>query len=228
MFFFFINKPYIAIIGDIKKSRELKDRNNVQENLKKTLNIINGKYEKDISSKFLITLGDEFQGLLHVGHHVLSIIEEIQRALYPVKIRFGVGVGDIVTGINPDMALGADGPGYYRAREAIDFLKKNEQKKQSHAPDIRIEADEENNSTIILLNTILSLLSVIKDNWSDRQREIIWDVLTYQDGQRKSAERLQVAQSSIQRGLMKANYYAYKEAVDTVNHILSEIGEEDV
>jgi len=228
MFFFFVNKPYIAIIGDIKKSRELKDRDNVQEKLKETLKIINGKYEKDISSKFLITLGDEFQGLLHVGHHVLSIIEEIQRALYPVKIRFGVGVGNIVTDINPDMALGADGPGYYKAREAINFLKQNEQKKKSHASDIRIEADGENDTTIILLNTILSLLSVIKESWSDRQREIIWDVLTHQDGQRKSAERLHIAQSSIQRGLMKGNYYAYKEAVDTVNHILSEIGEEDV
>jgi len=228
MFFFFLNNPYIAIIGDIKKSRELKDRDNVQEQLKEILNIINERYQSDISAKFLITLGDEFQGLLHTGHHVIEIIEEIQRAIYPVKVRFGIGVGEIVTNINPDMALGADGPGYYKARQAIDFLKQNEQKRKSYASDIRIEADGENDTTIILLNTVLSLLSVIKDNWSDRQREIIWDALKHQDGQKKSADRLHVAQSSIQRGLIKGNYYAYKEAVDTINHILAEIGEENV
>ena len=228
MFFFFLNNPYIAIIGDIKKSRELKDRNSVQEQLKETLSIINERYKNDISAKFLITLGDEFQGLLHTGQHVLEIIEEIQRAIYPVEVRFGIGVGEIVTDINPDMAIGADGPGYYKARQAIDLLKQNEQKKMSQVSDIRIEADGENDITIMLLNTILLLLSVIKGNWSDRQREIIWDVLIHQDGQKKSADRLHVAQSSIQRSLVKGNYYAYKEAVDTVNHILAGIGEINV
>jgi SatD family (SatD) len=228
MFFFFINNPYIAIIGDIKKSRELKDRDHVQEQLKETLSIINEKYENDISAKFLITLGDEFQGLLHTGHHIIKIIEEIQRSINPVKVRFGIGVGEIVTDINPNMALGADGPGYYKARQAIDFLKLSEQKRKSHASDIRIEVDGENETTVILLNTILSLLSVIKGNWSERQREIIWDALIHQDGQKKSAERLHVAQSSIQRGLINGNYYAYKEAIDTVNRILAEIGEEHV
>ena len=64
MFFFFNFNPYIAIIGDIKNSKELEDRKNIQVKLKTVLNEVNEKYKLVISAKFMITLGDEFQGLL--------------------------------------------------------------------------------------------------------------------------------------------------------------------
>lgn len=223
MFFFFFKDSYIAIIGDIKKSKKLNNRNTVQNVFKKVLNNINEKYSKDISSKFMITLGDEFQGLLHDGSNVMNIIEEIQREIYPVEIRFGIGIGQITTDINFDMAIGADGPGYYKAREAIEFLKENERKNKTHASDIRIEIDGDNVETATMINTILSLLAVVKYNWTDRQREIIWDMMKHQDSQSKSAERLNVAQSSIQRGLINGNYYAYKDAIDTIVNVLKEI-----
>ena len=71
-----------------------------------------------------MTLGDEFQGLLFNGRKVFDIIPKIKMDIYPVEIRYGIGVGQITTSINTDMALGADGPGFYNARKAIDFLKK--------------------------------------------------------------------------------------------------------
>lgn len=228
MFFFFSNNPYVAIIGDIKKSKKLEDRKSVQNKLEKTLNIINKKYYEDISAKFMITLGDEFQGLLCDGSNVMSIIEEIQREMYPIEIRFGIGVGSITTDINSEMAIGADGPGYYKARQAIEYLKENEQKNKTHASDIRIEVEGDNEASTTMLNTIMALLAVVKTNWTDRQREIIWDTMKYQDGQAKSAERLKVAQSSVQRGLNNGNYYAYKDAIDTICNVLKEIRREDV
>jgi hypothetical protein len=227
-FFFFYNNPYIAIIGDIKKSKEHEDRKSVQTKLKKTLNEINEKYSEDISAKFMITLGDEFQGLLCDGVNTMNIIEEIQREMHPVEIRFGVGIGSITTDINSEMAIGADGPGYYKARQAIDFLKENEQKNKINASDLRIEADGDNEATIIMLNTILSLLAIIKNNWTGRQREIIWDMIKHNDGQAKSAERLKIAQSSVQRGLNGGSFYAYKEALDVISNTLKEIGRKDV
>lgn len=223
MFFFFNKDSYIAIIGDIKKSKKLSDRNIVQNELKNLLNNINEKYSKDISSKFTITLGDEFQGLLHDGSNVMNIIEEIQRDIYPVEIRFGIGIGQISTEINLDMAIGADGPGYYKAREAVEYLKKNERKNKTHSSDIRIEIDGDNGEASMMINTILSLLTVIKYSWTDRQREIIWDIMKHNDSQAKCAERLKVAQSTIQRSLINGNYYAYKEAMDTIGNILREI-----
>lgn len=44
----------------------------------------------------------------------------------------------------------------------------------------------------------------------------------------KIEKRLRITQSSVQRGLTKGNYYAYKDAIDTVNNILREIRRNDV
>lgn len=228
MFFSFENNSYIAIIGDMKNSKIMSDRNNVQNELKSILKEMNEKYSKDISAKFMITLGDEFQGLLHAGGHVMHIIEEIQREMHPVEIRFAIGVGPITTDINREMAIGADGPGYYKARQAIEFLKNNEGKNMTHAADIRIEVDGDNEVSTAMMNTVLSLLTIVKTGWTDRQREIIWDTMKYNDSQAKSAGRLHVAQSSIQRGLKSGNFYAYRDAINTLSNVLMEIRRQDV
>lgn len=225
MFFFFDFNPYIAIIGDIKNSKELEDRKGTQIKLCTVLNEINEKYKSLISAKFMITLGDEFQGLLCNGEGVLDIIEEIQREMYPVEIRFGVGVGQITTEINAEMAIGADGPGYYKAREAIEILRRSEYRNKTQAANIRIEVENDENSIAIMLNTIFSLIAVIQNNWSERQREIVWAYEKYGGSQLECAERLNVSQSSVQRSLINGNYYAYKDAKETVNTVLKEIGE---
>ena len=223
MYFFFLNNPYVAIIGDIKESKKINNRNEIQKKLIQVLEEINLKYDTDISSKFIITLGDEFQGLLCNGANTLRIISEIERKMYPIKIRFGVGVGTITTEVNKEMSLGADGPGYYKARNAIEYLKDNEKKNQTNTADIRFEVESENQSTTIMINTILSLLTAIKDLWSDRQREIIWDMLEHQDSQVDVAKRLKIKQPAVQKSLAKGKYYAYKDALETIGKALEEI-----
>lgn len=55
---------YCVIIGDIDKSRTLQRRARIQEKFKEAVAAINKEFKNDIASKFLITLGDEFQGVL--------------------------------------------------------------------------------------------------------------------------------------------------------------------
>ena len=52
---------YYAIIGDIKNSKDIENRYEVQEKLKHVLNNVNSNYKDNIKANFLITLGDEFQ-----------------------------------------------------------------------------------------------------------------------------------------------------------------------
>ena len=85
MFFSFENDTYIAVIGDIKESKKITNRSEVQKKLKLILEKINEKYNDDISSKFMITLGDEFQGLLCNGKNTMNIIFEMERKMYPVS-----------------------------------------------------------------------------------------------------------------------------------------------
>ncbi|GFH89124.1 hypothetical protein IMSAGC002_00369 [Lachnospiraceae bacterium] len=225
MLFSFSNHTYAAIIGDIKDSRKLDTRKQIQKNLNHILNQLNTEYSFDISAKFTITLGDEFQGLLHNCTNLLHIIETIQREMYPVKLRFGIGVGEITTDINPELAIGADGPSYYYARKAIHELRNNEKKNKMPSADIRISTANPEHPLTSMFNTTLSLLTVIRDNWTKRQREIIWEYDKFGGSQEDCANRLHISQSSVQRALMNGNYYSYKSAMNNLNNILKEIGE---
>ena len=135
---------YYAIIGDIKRSKKIENRCEIQEKLKKILDNVNSIYNNDISAKFLITLGDEFQGLLEITAPILEIIKYIQREIYPIKLRFGVGMGNVSTLINHEAAIGADGPAFYAAREMIEFLREQEKKLKKQAADIQISVYEKN------------------------------------------------------------------------------------
>src|SRR3989440_8538905 len=60
------SEPCLALIGDMVGSRELlpSRRPKIQERFREFIQYLNKKYAKDILAKFVITLGDEFQGLL--------------------------------------------------------------------------------------------------------------------------------------------------------------------
>ena len=128
---------YIAVIGDIKDSKLIENRGQIQEKLNRALKQINEIYQDDIASKFIITLGDEFQGLLKNEEHLIGIVKYIQQVMYPVKLRFGIGIGEIRTDIFYEAAIGADGPAYYEARKVITELREQEKKLKKQAADIQ-------------------------------------------------------------------------------------------
>lgn len=220
---FHSDRSFVAIIGDIRGSRSLTQRREIQENLGTILQEINEGFEADIAAKFLITLGDEFQGLLFDGRSLLKIIEKIKMSLYPVTFRFGIGMGRITTDIYPEMALGADGPAFYRARSAIELLKENESKKKAVLSDLSFRFEEKSSTTERLLNTAFTLLYSLEHTWTDRQREIITDQLFHQDGQKASALRLGITQSAVHKALSAGSYYTYEKALKEITSVMEEI-----
>lgn len=228
MYFSFDYDPYISLIGDIRGSRLIKDRKETQKKLEAILKGINQKYGGDIVSKFTITLGDEFQGLLSSGTNVIKIITEIENRLHPVKMRFGIGVGEISTQINHDLAIGADGSSYYEARRAVEYLKQSEKKKQSAVADIRLEVFGRRQDSADLVNTILSLMSALERSWTGRQRQTIWAMLEEPDSQVNVAKRLGVQQSTVQKSLSGSHFYTYRGAMDILGKVLGEIRRADV
>lgn len=214
---------YYAIIGDIVHSREIvsKQRSEVQNKLKLFLEEINRRYTRDISAKFIVTIGDEFQGLLHRPDHLLQMIDEIQFKLYPVRLRFGIGIGEITTEINSEMALGADGPAYHNARSMIEFIKTSEKGKQSGSANILFKASNREQEQIIgLMNSSLQLCSFIERKWTGKQRELIGKMVFEGMNQTEAARELSIVQSSVQRRLKSAGYYDYCFARELISNIL--------
>ncbi len=214
---------FAAVIGDIKDSRHLENRKEVQVHLQEILDRLNEKYKDHIVSKFLITLGDEFQGLLCGGEHILDMVNEIRMEMYPVRLRFGIGFGQITTDIKSEMALGADGPGYYRAREAVELLKEREKKNRPVLAELCLRLDEKDQEKEVLLNTVFDLMYVVESGWTERQRETIWDMLLYGDGQQNTARRLSISQPTVQKALAAGSYYTYENALKNAAKILGDI-----
>ena len=134
----------------------------MQQKLNNVLKYVNQVYCADIPANFIITLGDEFQGLLKCNAHLFDMIRYIQREMYPVRLRFGVGLGKINTNILFEAAMGADGPAYYAAREMIEQLRKQEKKLKKQAADIHIAIYDTENFEIAEINTILVLMKPLK------------------------------------------------------------------
>ncbi|MEE1305821.1 MAG: SatD family protein [Agathobacter sp.] len=212
---------YFAIIGDIVCSKLIEDRLSVQKQLNSVLDKVNSEYAKEIASRFIITLGDEFQGLLSSGENVVEIAKLIQNLMYPVKIRFGIGLGEIATDINPEMAIGADGPAYYYARDAINMVEATECQNKIQAADIIVKS-ENSDEVIQLINNNLMLIHVIEQSWTKRQRQIVNEIQHLGGNQSLCANKLGISQSTVQRALIGASYYAYRDSMELFKRILKE------
>lgn len=117
---------YLVLIADIVASRQLPDRKAVQQRLRQSLAELNQRHS-GLVSPYTITLGDEFQAVFSSADGVFEDITRIMAALSPVRIRFSLAVGDISTAINPDQAIGMDGPAFYLARAGVERLKKTDE-----------------------------------------------------------------------------------------------------
>lgn len=71
--------------------------------------MINKKYRADISSDFMLTHDNRFQGLILNKQVVFDIIFEIELAMVPIEFRFRIGVGDIDTPIERKNTVEMDG-----------------------------------------------------------------------------------------------------------------------
>lgn len=114
---------YITIICDIKSSSLLNNREDIQLQLISTLKELNNKFADQIASPFLITLGDEWQGLLHENGDYQQIIDFLAKKL-SVSFYTGIGIGEISIS-NFELTVNQlDGPSFHKARKAIKLTKK--------------------------------------------------------------------------------------------------------
>lgn len=212
---------YIAIIGDIVDSQTLTDRSQVQNQLQKVLKYINNKYKAHISANFAITLGDEFQGLLKRPDFILHIIQEIEFAVYPVEIRFGIGMGEVTTAIQRNKSREIDGPAYHRARRMMEEIKDGSTRYEKVERNIMFASASEDNPSDSLVNATLSISYVVKKSWTAKQVKTIQAYLTADKNQYRTSEILDVGQPTVSRSLLSSKYYAFEQAMLSIQKYIN-------
>lgn len=213
-------QEYIAIIGDIHDSRLIENREETQKQLLESLKQVNKKYQKELASKFSISMGDSFQGLLDLNAPFMEIILDIELALLPVEIRFGIGIGEIATAIDSKNSQLNDGPAYHRARRTIEWIEQSEQQYATRKTNILLLSEQNETKSDRLINAIFALNTAIKSKWSDRQKEIIKAYLENNENQYDTAHALDIGQSSVSKSLKSTNFYTYKAAIEDVQNYM--------
>jgi hypothetical protein len=151
---------YLAVIGDVVGSREVVPRAELQTRLEEALDRANETHRAAVQARFLITIGDEFQGLLKGAERVPGLLSGLRSAVHPVELRFGLGFGGLDTELREE-AIGMDGPAFHRAREAI------ERARERGTP---VEVETGVSSPAF---TIYSLLyASVRRGWTERQRQV--------------------------------------------------------
>ncbi len=204
----------IAIIGDIIKSKSIPNRRKAQEELGEILQTVNQRNEVLFASKFTITLGDEFQGVLKDSNGLFRMLDQISFSMLPINLRFGIGVGSLTTEFNPASSIGADGPAYWKAREAIEDVHKNNDYGRANIQLLAQEPD----TTVNLINEILKLTALQVSGWRESQVDVYKVILEEEIvdpeeiNHQLIAEKLGILTSSLSRRFESSGIKRYMSA----------------
>ena len=210
-----LQNRYVVVTGDLKSSRKLKDRAEVQEELKNALRIVNRRFEEEIPAKFMVVGGDSFQGMLSSPKYLFDIyyvfFENIRHQFY-----LGIGVGGISTSLSENVGE-IDGESFHKASDALERAKKENIW-------IVFKSEWEIEGVVTCL---LNFMVDVMWSWTKRQREIV----TYY--RKVKNEKSSVTLEEVARGigikkqtlskiLKRSKYKLLKEAEDTFVDFISQ------
>ena len=200
---------YLALIADVIDSKMVQERFDLQKQVEKTLQTMNELFGEFIASNFTLTLGDEFQGLLKADAPVFQIIDTLRSELTPTQLRFGIGLGEIVTDIDPLQSIGADGPAYWNARAAINLV---HQKNDYGNTQIYFSCGKEKQDFFV--NALIASGEAIRSGWRGSQEEILLDLLkrcVYSENfsQQDLAQSLEINPSALSKRLKSSSIRVY-------------------
>ncbi|MCP8963524.1 MULTISPECIES: SatD family protein [unclassified Streptococcus] len=200
---------YLALIADVIDSKMVQERLDLQKQVEKTLQKMNELFGDYLASRFTLTLGDEFQALLEVDAPVFQIIDTLRLELNPTQLRFGIGLGEIVTAIDPLQSVGADGPAYWNARAAINLV---HQKNDYGNTQIYFSSGKENRDFFV--NALIASGEAIRSGWRDSQEEILLNLLkrsVYSESfsQQDLAQSLAINPSALSKRLKSSSIRVY-------------------
>jgi hypothetical protein len=195
---------YVAIIGDIVRSRRLPSatRRHVQRRLDEILQAMNTRYRKALASKFLITVGDEFQGLLRDPSVVPELIRRLENGLPDIDVRLGIGRGRLDTDLKA-FAIGMDGEVWHAARAAIEDARANRR-----LGGVFLGFGERTDTA---LNGFARVLHHIRSRLTTKQRELL-EALLEAGTQTEVAVRVGITRQAVSKQMRAAGGDAYREA----------------
>ena len=208
-------KKLFVLLGDVKSSREIKNRKLFQEKLIKVCNELNQEYQQNLYADFKILKGlDEIGGVLTEISNIYKIISKITNQIYPNTMRFVLVQNYIDTALNSKDVTKMDGPAFHKASERMKLLKKSKT-----FFDMETYNETIDSSLIIMINLML----LYKERWTKKQHQIIEE---YEKtlNQKKVALKYNITQQAVSKVINNTKWNNIKNLENQLNQIISKLG----
>lgn len=204
---------FVALIGDIRGSRELEDRQEAQKEFEAVVDSLEDSIpDSAIASRFTVTTGDEFQALLTDAAGAVAAAVRASDRFHPARLRFGIGRGGLDTAVNPDQAIGMDGPCFHRARDAIDSAKKEGAWLRVRGWSGDLDAR---------INSLFDLVQSVREDWTARQAQFA-NALAEEGAQTRVADRYDVSKSTVSESLSAGHVKEVRAAEQSLGEMLED------
>jgi SatD family (SatD) len=204
----------VAVLGDIVRSKRLDAaaRNEVQSILHTLMEDVSRRYERSILGGFLMTIGDEFQGLLGVPDVVPEIVQDIREKLPRLKFRIAVSLGELTTERPRGVALGSDGPAWHAARQLLEQWRAA---KRDGVAFTGFGSDD------VVLNGVSGLLTHHWAHLEASQREIVNALRHHQGLRKEAAAEMAISQQALSNRAQTAGWREYEAGMIAWREVLS-------
>ena len=120
-------KRYSVLMVDLKNSRSynIQDRNNIQNSILSSINILNKIFKNSIEKEVEFSAGDEIQGLFISPQSAYLYYRFFSMLIFPIQTHTGIGFGTWDIRVDNGSSTAQDGTVYHYARKAIDEAKKS-------------------------------------------------------------------------------------------------------
>ena len=120
-------KKYSVLMVDLKSSRSynIQDRNNIQNSILSSINILNKIFKNSIEKEVEFSAGDEIQGLFISPQSAYLYYRFFSMLIFPIQTHTGIGFGTWDIKVDSASSTAQDGTVYHYARKAIDEAKKS-------------------------------------------------------------------------------------------------------
>jgi tetratricopeptide (TPR) repeat protein len=196
---------YLVITGDIIESRKSGITNEILK--KKLLEI---EYPDNLLAPFRLSRGDEIQAVFRGYISFPAMLRQIRYLLRPLKLRFGIGFGEIEEQSTDRNSWNMNGTAFHYAREALDIIT---------AEDFFQTIFLSNSDYDEAINTILLLIDNFQNSWTEAQ----WEAVYYYEKlgtYKKAAEKLNIAFQSIGKRCKAAKWREIRYAEDIIDRII--------
>lgn len=201
----------LALIGDVNASRESTDRAALQRRFEEAVAHANKKHAGSLAASLAVTAGDEVHGLFSEPAAALDVIIEIEEAMLPDRLAFGLGWGEIHTEMATE-ATRVDGRCFHLARAGLEEAKRLRRWAMVRGFEEPLDG---------ALSALFALMGVVRAGWTDRQAQYVTATRRL-PSRRAVAQAFKVSPSVVTESLQAAHYDALCEAEEAVRALLPE------